>query len=214
MFTSDLRHAARLLARNPGATGIMVFTLALGIGAATAIFSVVYGVLLSPLPYPASDRIMAVWEVNHRGTYSRVADPNFDDFRDGNRSFRSMAKYGDWETSVAGTAEPARTTVAAVTREFFGVLGVNPRLGRSLAPEDARPGAQPVVVASARFWKRSLGSAADLSGFKLRFDGRVYDVVGVMPDGFEFPKDADLWFPAELDPENASRTSHNFRAIG
>jgi predicted permease len=214
MFMSDLRHAARLLARNPGATGIMVFTLALGIGAATAIFSVVYGVLLSPLPYPDSDRIMAIWEVNPSGGTSRLADPNFDDFRDGNRTFAAMAKYGDWETSVAGTNEPARTTVAAVTREFFGVLGVHPRLGRSLAPEDARPGARPVVVASTRFWKRSLGSAADLSGFKLRFDGRVYDVVGVMPDGFEFPKGADLWFPAELDPANPSRTSHNVRAIG
>ena len=214
MFTSDLRHAARLFARNPGTTGIMVFTLALGIGAATAIFSVVYGVLLSPLPYPRSDRIMAVWEVNHRGTWSRVADPNFDDFRDRNRTFQSMARYGDWETSVAGTSEPARTTVAAVTREFFDVLAVPPRLGRGLAADDARPGAAPVVGASDRYWKGPLGSASDLSGFKLRFDGRVYSVVGVMPAGFEFPKDADLWFPAELDPENPSRTSHNFRALG
>jgi predicted permease len=213
-MTSDLRHAARLLVRNPGATGIMVFTLALGIGAATAIFSVVYGVLLSPLPYPDSGRIMAVWEVNHRGTYSRLADPNFDDFRDRNRTFRSMAKYNDRETSVAGATEPTRATVAAVTRDFFDVLGVPPRLGRGLAADDARPGAQPVILASDRYWKRALGSAADLSRFKLRLDGRVYDLVGVMPEGFEFPKDADLWIPAELDAENPSRTSHNFLAIG
>jgi predicted permease len=214
MLSSDLRHAARLLLKNPGATAIMVFTLALGIGAATAIFSVVYGVLLSPLPYPDSSRIMALWEVNHRGTYSRLADPNFDDFRDRNRTFRSMAKYNDRETSVAGATEATRTTVATVTKDFFDVLGTSPSLGRGFAADDARPGAQPVVLASLRFWKRALGSAADLSRFKLRFDGRVYDLVGVMPEGFEFPKDADLWVPAELDAENPSRTSHNFLAIG
>ena len=83
----DLRHATRVLAKNLGATSVAVFTLALAIGATTAIFSVVYGVLLRPLPYPAPDRLMAVWEVNHRGTYSRLADPNFDDFRDRNRTF-------------------------------------------------------------------------------------------------------------------------------
>jgi predicted permease len=214
MVTTDLKYATRLLARSPGATGIMVFTLALGIGAATAIFSVVYGVLLSPLPYPDSSRIMAVWEVNDRGTFSRVADPNFDDFRDRNRTFKALAKYIDNETSVAGAAEPIRATVAIVTKDFFDVLGVQPVLGRGLAAGDARPGAQPAIVASDRYWKRTLGGASDLSRFKLRIDGRVYDLVGVMPQGFEFPKEADLWVPAELDPQNPSRTSHNFRVIG
>src|SRR5918995_3509670 len=89
----DLRHAVRVHAKNPSATAITVFTLALAIGATTAIFSVVYGVLLRPLPYPAPDRLMAVWEVNNRGTYSRLADPNFDDFRDRNRTFSALAKY-------------------------------------------------------------------------------------------------------------------------
>jgi predicted permease len=213
MFTSDLKHAARLLIRNPVATGIMMFTLALGIGAATAIFSVVYGVLLSPLPYPDSGRIMAVWEVNNRGTWSQLADPNFDDFRDQNRSFQALAKYASQVLSVAGGNEPTRTRFSAVSKDFFTVLGVHPRLGRVMSAEDARVGAAPVVVASDRYWKRSLGSAEDLSRFRLRIAGRDYAVIGVMAPGFEFPA-ADLWAPAELDPENTSRTGHNFKAIG
>jgi predicted permease len=214
MLTTDLKHAARLLARNPGATAIMVFTLGLGIGAATAIFSVVYGVLLSPLPFPRSDRLMAIWEITNRGTRAHLADPNFDDFRDQNRSFESLARYNDQVLSVAGAGEPTRATVASVTRDFFRVLGMNPALGRTMSAEDARVGAAPVIVVSDRTWKRSLGSAADLSPFRLRIAGDEYAVVGVMPAGFEFPAGADLWVPVELAPENPSRTSHNWEAIG
>ena len=211
----DLRHAARVLLKNLGASGIAVFTLALAIGATTAIFTVVYGVLLRPLPYPTPDRLMAVWEVNHRGTYSRVADPNFDDFRDRNHTFVALAKFSDWVTSVSGTSEPARATVAPVSRDFFKVLGVQPFLGRGITPDDARIGAAPVAVVSHRYWVQSLGSASTFpTTVHLRIENRVYTVVGVMPPGFQFPAKADLWVPAELEPENRSRTSHNFQAIG
>ena len=108
----DLKFAARGLAKNLGFSGAVILTLALGIGATTAIFSVVYGVLLRPLPYREPDRLMAIWEVNHRGTYSRLADPNFDDFRDQSHSFLTMAKYGSDVASVAGPAGPTRTGVA------------------------------------------------------------------------------------------------------
>src|SRR5579864_716646 len=108
-FVLDLRHAARVLIQRLGYSAMAIFTLALAIGATTAIFSVVYGVLLRPLPYPAPDRLMAVWEINHRGTYSRLADPNFDDFRDRNRTFSWVAKYSNWVTPVVGPAEPTRT---------------------------------------------------------------------------------------------------------
>src|SRR5579862_7743381 len=101
----DVRHAARVHARNLGMTSLAVFTLALAIGATTAIFSVVYGILLRPLPYPAADRLMAMFEVNHRGTHSRWADPNFDDVRDKNRSFVAVAKYADGVTPVTGADE-------------------------------------------------------------------------------------------------------------
>ncbi len=210
----DLRHSARVLAKNLSATVVAVFTLSLAIGATTAIFSVVYGVLLRPLPYPAADRLMAIWEVNHRGTYSRLADPNFDDFRDRSQSFAAIAKFTDWVTSVAGTAEPTRATVATVSRDFFKVLSVQPSLGRGITAEDARIGAAPVAVVSHRYWTQSLGSAGSLSSFHLRIEDRVYTVVGVMPASFQFPAKADVWVPAELTPENTSRTSHNFQAIG
>ena len=210
----DLRHAARVLIRSLGATAVNVFTLALAIGATTAIFTVVYGVLLRPLPYPSPDRLMAVWEVNHRGTYSRLADPNFDDFRDRNHTFTAVAKFTDWVTSISGTAEPVRATVAPVTRDFFTVLGIQPSFGRGITAEDARVGAEPVAVVSHRYWVQSLGAATSLSTFHLRIENRVYTVVGVMPSDFQFPAKADLWVPAELDAENRSRTSHNFQAVG
>jgi predicted permease len=213
-FVQDLRYATRRLAQNLGFSATVIGTLALGIGATTAIFSVVYGVLLRPLPYPEPDRLAAIWEVNHRGTHSRLADPNFADFRDQNRTFEAMAKYATVTASVSGLNEPTRTQVAFVTRDFFKVLRVQPVIGRSFAPDDAQPGASPVLVASGRYWKEHLGGARDLSTLKLRIEGRIYSVVGVLPDRFEFPAKADLWLPSELDPGNTSRTSHNFWAVG
>src|SRR5580704_2137169 len=108
---SDGRYGLRYLRKNPGSTAVMVFTLALVIGASTAIFSVVYGVLLRPLPYADSDRILAVFEVTSHGQPSRLADPNFDDFRDQNRSFQAIAKYDNDMASVSGAAQPTRTIV-------------------------------------------------------------------------------------------------------
>ncbi|HET9401629.1 MAG TPA: ABC transporter permease [Candidatus Acidoferrales bacterium] len=213
-YIRDFRYAGRVLLKNLGATSIMVFTLALAIGATTAIFSVVYGVLLRPLPYPHSDRIMAIWEVNNRGTYSRLADPNFDDFRDQNHTLQSMAKYEAYITAVAGASEPTRTGIALVTKDFFNVLRVSPAMGRDFSSDDAHTGAAPVSIVSYGYWRQYLGSARDLSQFKLRIEGRVYSIVGVMPSAFQFPEATDVWVPAELDAENKSRTSHNFYGIG
>jgi putative ABC transport system permease protein len=210
----DVRHAVRVLGKNLGVTAIAVFTLALAIGATTAIFSVVYGVLLKPLPYPAPERLVAISEINHGGTPSRLADPNFDDFRDRNRTFSAMAKYSAGVTSVVGPDEPARATVATVTKDFFKVLGVSPAIGRGFGPDDAKVGASAVVVVSHRYWSDSLRSARDLTSVQLRIENRVYSVVGVMPAGFQFPATADLWVPAELEAENPSRTSHNYSGVG
>ncbi len=210
----DLRHSLRVLVKNLGATTVAVFTLALAIGATTAIFTVVYGVLLRPLPYPEPDRLMAIWEINHRGTYSRLADPNFDDFRDRNHTFTAMATFTSWVTSVSGPPEPVRATVATVTKDFFNVLRVQPTIGRAITVEDARPGAPPVALVSHRYWVQSLGSTGTLSAFPVRIEKRTYTVVGVMPPAFQFPATTDVWVPAELDPANPSRTSHNVQAIG
>src|SRR5215469_8908840 len=149
----DLRYAARVLRKNPGFTGIAVLTLALAIGATTAIFSVVYGVLLKPLPYANPDRIMAVFEVNPKGSWSRLADPNFDDFRDQNRSFQAIAKYTSFVSSVSGSAQPTRSTVASVSSDFFNVFQVEPTLGRTLTAAETRKGAAPVVLVSYGYWK-------------------------------------------------------------
>src|SRR3954447_3382047 len=110
----DLRHAIRVLTHKLGISSIAMVTLALAIGATTAIFTVVYGVLLRPLPYPAPDRLMAIWEVNHRGTYSALSDPNFNDFRDRNHSFTAIAKFRGGIRSVSGSGEPTRTIMAMV----------------------------------------------------------------------------------------------------
>ena len=211
---SDCRYGLRQLRKNPGATAVMIFTLALAIGAATAIFSVVYGVLLRPLPYPDSNRIMAVFEVTSKGRPSRVADPNFDDFRDQSRSFQAIAKYGDNVASVSGAAEPTRTTVASVSPDFLKVFGVQPILGRDFSASDAKKGAGPTVLASYGYWRQYLASSQDLSQLHLKIDGAVYSVIGVLPAGFRFPEDVELWLPADLDGENPSRTSHNYRAVG
>jgi putative ABC transport system permease protein len=210
----DLRHALRLLRRSPGFTSISVLTLALAIGATTAIFSVVYGVLLRPLPYSDPGRIMAIFEVNTRGTWSRLADPNFDDFRDQNHSFQNIAKYGANIASVSGGSQPTRTTVASVSPEFLKVFRVQPMIGRDFLPSDAKKGAAPVVLASYGYWKQFLGSPSDLSRSHLKVDSTIYSVIGVLPESFQFPADTGLWTPADTEGENPSRTSHNYSGIG
>jgi putative ABC transport system permease protein len=210
----DFRYAARGFSKNPSVTSIMVFTLALAIGAATAIFSVVYGVLLRPLPYAGADRIMAISEVNSYGRPSRLADPNFDDFRDQSHSFQSIAKYSAYPVSISGTSQPTRTTVAAVTPEFLTVFGVEPVMGRDFSATDDKKGAEPVALVSYGYWRQSLGSAQDLSRAHLKMNNSVYSVIGVLPPGFRFPEDVDVWFAADTEGENPSRTSHNYDGVG
>src|SRR5579863_6536617 len=213
-FWQDFRYAGRVLGKNPGVTAIMVFTLALAIGATTAIFSVVYGVLLRPLPYPGADRIMAISEVNSYGQLSRLADPNFDDFRDQSHSFQSIAKYSAYPISVAGGSQPTRTPVAAVTPQFLTVLGVEPMMGRDFTSTDNQKGGALVALVSYGYWRQYLGSAQDLSQSHLKINNAIYSVVGVLPSRFRFPDDAEVWLAADLGGENLSRTSHNYSAVG
>ena len=212
-LVQDVRHALRLLRRNPGFTSVSVLTLALAIGATAAIFSVVYGVLLRPLPYNDPDRIMALHEVNSRGTWSRLADPNFDDFRDQNRSFQAIAKYSANIASVSGGLQPTRTTVAAVTPAFLRVFAVQPTIGRDFTASEDKKGAAPVALVSYAYWKQHLESNFDLSQVHLKIDNEIFSVIGVLPDGFRFPSDSEIYIPADLSGENPSRTSHNFDAV-
>jgi len=209
----DLRRAFRTLRRSPGFTAVSVLTLALAIGATTAIFSVVYGVLLRPLPYENPARIMAIHEVTNKGTWNRLADPNFDDFRDQSRSFQAIAKYAASIASVSGGSQATRTIVANVSPDFLKVFRKQPSLGRDFTSADARKGAAPVALVRYGYWRQHLGSSADLSQLHLKIDNAIFSVVGVLPDGFQFPAETDLYIPADLDGENPSRTSHNYDAV-
>jgi putative ABC transport system permease protein len=211
---ADVSYGLRQFRHNPGTTAIMVFTLALAIGATTAIFSVVYGVLLRPLPYKDPGRIVALFEVNSQGTWSRLADPNFNDFQEQSHSFEAIAKYHADIASVSGPSQPTRTMVAAVSPDFLKVFAIQPVLGRDFTVGDAEKGAGPTVLVSYAYWKQYLGSRQNLSQAHLKIGEAAFSVIGVLPETFRFPTDADLWVPAGLEGENSSRTSHNYYAVG
>jgi len=210
----DLRYCIRVMRRNPGATVVSVLTLTLGIGASTAIFSVVYGVLLRPLPYEKPEQIVRVWEVSSKGTQMQFADPNFADFRDQNHSLQGLAEFASGLLSVSGGSEPKRLMVATVSADFFPILRVKPVMGRGFAPEDQRFGAAPVVMVSYNYWKQYLGGVKDLSTVKLNVDNRSASVVGVLPPGFRFPDESEVWEPRELEMTLPARDAHNWQGLG
>jgi putative ABC transport system permease protein len=210
----DVRYAMRMLRKNPGFTVIAVFTLALGIGASTAIFSVVDAVLLRALPYAKPEKLVRVWEKSPDGRLMNLADPNLDDFVTQNDTFADLAGYEYWLSSVAGGSEPVRVNVASVSRGFFKALGVEPFRGRAFAADELQVHGTPAAVVSHSYWQRTLGGAADLSKIHLKMEGAVYSVVGVMPEGFDYPPDVAVWIPRELYPELPGRTAHNWRGLG
>jgi putative ABC transport system permease protein len=211
----DLRFALRTLGKSYGFTASTVLTLALGIGASTSIFSVVDAVLLRPLPFPHPEQILRVWEQAPDGHRMNLAWPNFEDFRKQNDAFASLAAYSDGGlASVSGGSEPARVNGSAVSSDFFKSLGVEPFLGRGFVSEEQRLNGAPAMLVSYGYWRRYLGGARDLSQFHLAMDGRVYSVVGVMPAGFDFPRDVAAWVPSEIFEEENGRTGHNWRGIG
>lgn len=214
VLTQDLRYSLRQLGKNPGFASVAILTLALGIGATTAIFSVVYGVLLRPLPYNDPNRIMAIFEVTNKGTPNRVADPNFDDFRDQSRSFQAMAKYSAYASPVSVASQPSRSMVGNVSPDFLKVFRVQPIIGRDFTAADGAKGAAPVALISYGYWKQYLGAAADLSQPHLKINNADFSVIGVLPPGFQFPQDTELWVTADREGENPSRSSHNYSAVG
>jgi len=210
----DLKYALRMLAKNPGFTTIAVLTLALGIGATSAIFSVVYGVLLRPLPYPKPEQIVSIREVASDGHLMNFADLNVRDLRAMNHTLTGMAKVDNDEVTVSGGNGPARVGVAVVSADFFRVMGVTPWLGREFSSDELRKGGTPAALASYGYWKDHLNSSKDLSPFKLKAEDHVFSVVGVMPAGFSFPAHTELWLPAEFfGDQSPSRTSHNWSLV-
>jgi putative ABC transport system permease protein len=209
----DIRYGIRSLVKRPAFTIIAVMTLALGIGASTAIFSVVDGVLLRPLPYPDAEQIVQLREVSTNGTKVAFTEPNFLDVRARSRTLEAIAQYGGGLTTVSGASEPVRALTFVVSGDFFNVLGVKPVIGRTFAPEESKPGGAPVAVVSYGFWQRLLGGRSDLAGTTLRLMDQSVSVVGVMPARFAFPRNAEVWIPRELSPPQTSRTAHNWSVV-
>jgi putative ABC transport system permease protein len=209
----DMRFGARILRKNPGTTFVSVLTLALGISASTAIFSVVYAVLLRPLPYDKPDQIVRVWEVNREGSRLHMADPNFDDVRAQNHSLQGLAEFSAGIQSVTGGGEPRRLRVASVSRDFFSVVGVRPIRGRGFATEDQHMGAAVVALVSYSYWQQAL-NARDLSVLKLVIENKAAAVIGVLPPGFHFPDDTDVWTAREIEQWLPARNAHNWNAVG
>jgi len=203
----DLRYGVRMLLKSPGFALVAVLTLALGIGANTAIFSVVDAMLLRPLPYPEPDRLVRIWESSLKLHSPRnVVNPrNFLDWRDQSHSFEAMAAVVDHMTNLNVNGHPMAVQSLTVSPEFFSILHVPPFLGRALVPEDGMRGRNQVVVLSYQFWRRQFGASPSVLGEDIEVDGLRCPVVGVMPQTFSFPNSrAELWLPAALDRNDES----------
>ena len=217
---NDVRYGFRMLAKNPGFTVAAVLTLALGIGANTAIFSVVHAVLLKPLPYKDADRLVIVWEQNpERGWYRNIVSAaNLLDWRKQNDVFNGMAAVDPQKAfNLAGTGNPEEVWGERVTTNLFTLLGVGPIMGRDFLPEEDKPGGPRVVILSYGLWERRYGGDAKLVGKQISLNNESYTVVGIMPSGFYFPPfwrewAGELWVPG-LDLSNPMRTMHMFIAV-
>jgi len=210
---SDLRYAGRTLQRRPGFAVLVIAIMALGISANTAVFSIVNGVLLKPLPYPGAERIVTLrTSFLTTGTTQRlVAIANYRDWRDQSSSFEAMATYRAGETPVSPetTAEYGRT--ASVDAQFFHVFGVNPILGRTFTPEETSPGTGRVAIISYAYWQSRFGGDPRVLERTIRVGATPRSIVGVMPRGFQFPGETDVWGPQTTS--STSRTGHNFFAV-
>ena len=217
----DIRYAIRMLAKNPGFTIIAVLTLALGIGANTAIFSVVSGVLLRPLPYPEPEKLIALSEKTANFESSSISYPNFLDWQRQNTSFSAIAAYRQDDYSLTGSGETERVRVGMVSHGFFELLGVHPVRGRLFTAEEDRLGTAKVALIGAGLWQRKFGSSPDVLGKTLNVNGDGYTVVGIIPrsfrlDGVNFDEIKDIYIPIGqyADPLFQQRNVHEgMRAI-
>ena len=206
-FLHDLRYALRMLLKNPGFTIVAIIALALGIGANTAIFSVVNTVLLRPLPYRDPERLVMVWEDASKHGYPRdtPAVANYVDWRDQNQVFEGMAAIADESFNLTGAGDPERLEGRSVSANLFPMLGVEPQLGRVFSATEDQPGSQRVVLLSYGFWQRRFGGDPGIIGKALTLNGESYTVVGVMPARFQFPSSDDqAWVPIAFTSEQVA----------
>src|SRR5437870_3261762 len=182
----NLRYGVRMLRRHPGFTGVAVLTLALGIGANTAIFSVLNAVLLHSFPYKDPDKLVLLAEKRREMSMLALSFPDFVDWRSQNHVLTSAGAVRRWNPNLTGDGEPERLQAAMVTAEIFPTLGISPLLGRVFVDDEDRPGAARVVVLSHNFWQRRFGTDQNVVGSVLTLDQKTYTVIGVMPPRFEF----------------------------
>ena len=212
----DIRYGFRLLLKNKGFAAVAILALALGVGANTAIFSLVNGVLLRPLPFPEAERIVYLEGKNPAAgiTESNISFPDFTDWSQQTDLFASTAAY--WTASAnlgADGAEPERVPRAGVTTKFFSVLGVQPFLGRAFLPEEDKPEAITTAIISHGLWKRRFGSDPAIVGKQIQISSRPLTVVGVMPAGFEYPEQTQVWVTSAVDVSQEPRDNRSWSAI-
>jgi putative ABC transport system permease protein len=211
----DLKFALRSLLKNPGFTLLAVLVMALGIGANTAVFSVVNTVLLKPLAYQNPDRIVTLssrWRKS--GGHGQVSAPDYHDWQRQSSAFSAMAYYQNDLTAVTAGSSAEYGNIAMVTPEFFRIFGMQPVLGRSFTSQEQKPGGAPAVLISHSFWQSHFGGNAGALGQTVRMLDKTFSVVGVQPRGFHFPEKTDIWFPTSTFEETESRSAHNYRVVG
>jgi putative ABC transport system permease protein len=206
---TDARYAVRQLRKSPGFTVVAVLTLAFGIGATSAIFSVINAVMLRPLPYPDADRLVSVFEIVPQYGRFSVAPANFLDWRQQNSVFEHISAYANGSDTYVAADGPDRIVMSSVSWDLFEALGVAPALGRGFRVEEDAPKQNAVIVISDGMWRRRFGADPEILGRSLTLSGAPVTVVGVMPPGFYFPsREVEFWRPIALNPANATRGGH------
>lgn len=216
----DVKHGLRLLRRYPGFSLAIVVTVALGLGANATIFGVINAVLLEPLPYNQPDRLVRLWESNLKQNQpdSPVSVPNFQDWQREQTVFEQLAALELATFNLTGRGEPQRVAAARITANLVPTLGVAPALGRSFLPDEEKPGSNRVVLLSDALWQRQFGSDRAIVSQTIQLNGESYTVVGVMPSGFRFGGNRELWVPFVIDPQKepwrADRSNRNLQVFG
>ncbi len=218
MYTlwQDLRYGARVLAKKPGFTLIAVLTLALGIGATTAIFSAVNPILFEPLPYPRADRLAMVLETNSNGTRNPGTFGMYRGLQERNHSFEALAVLERWQPTMTGAGEPERFEGQRVSADYFKVLGVAPALGRDFQAVEDQPNGQNVAIISDGLWHRRFSADRNVIGREVTLDDKPYTVIGVMPGGFEnvLSPSSEMWAPLQYDMSLGTAWGHHLRTVG
>ena len=211
VLIQDLGFAFRQMGKRPGFTAVVVMTMALGIGANAAIFSVLDAVLLRPLPYSHPEQLIKIWTrfagIGMPSDQNWVSAPELRDFQQLNSSFVDLAAIASTSVNLGVKGSPQRVVGAAVSPSLFGMLGAQPLIGRTFLPEEAQPGRDHEVVLSYGIWRRVFGGDPHVVGRTIEIDGVATSVVGVMPAGFSYPDETEMWGPLAFSPDDLSENS-------